>query len=210
MRAGGWWMIGLGVALTTAGCVPRPSATPKETVRAATAEDFAVVAVPVYRLVTSPALLDAPSRLVVVQVHITSTGPHSYSVAPGDLTVALPDGTHARIFDRARAGQLLRRTLLAEADMSYLLRPNHVAGGVGTYSASALTEMIERNLLADGIANPEQPLQGYVVIDTGQVMMSLDGASFEVIARRLGDDAPARYAYQLATAPYGAPATGTP
>ena len=34
--------------------------------------------------------------------------------------------------------------------------------------------------------------------------MSLDGASFEVIARRLGDDIPARYAYQLATAPYGA------
>jgi len=208
MRAGMWWTMCLGLALTAGGCIPRQTTTlSKAGVPAATAEDFNVVAVPVYRLVTSPALLDAPSRLQVVQLRIMSTGDHSYAVAPGDLTVALPDGTHARIFDRARAGELLRRTLLAEADMSYLLRLGHVPGGVGTYSAGALAEMIERNLLADGIFNPGQPLQGYVVIDTGQAMMSLDGASFEVIARRLGDDAPARYAYQLATAPYGT--TGT-
>lgn len=62
-------------------------------------------------------------------------------------------------------------------------------------------------MLGDGISNPGQPLQGYVVIDTGQALMSLDGASFEVIARRLGDDAPARYAYQVAIAPNGT--TGT-
>ena len=43
-----------------------------------------------------------------------------------------------------------------------------------------------------------------MVIDTGQALMSLDGASFEVVARRQGDDAPARYAYQFATAPSGA------
>jgi hypothetical protein len=194
-----WWTMCLGLALTAGGCIPRQPTTPKGGVPTATAEDFNVVAVPVYRLVTSPALLDAPSRLQVVQLRIVSTGDHSYTVAPGDLTVALPDGTHARIFDRARADELLRRTLLAEADMSYLLRPGHVPG--------ALAEMIERNLLAEGTFNPGRPLQGYVVIDTGQAMMSLDGASFEVIARRLGDDAPARYAYQLATAPYGA--TGT-
>jgi hypothetical protein len=44
-------------------------------------------------------------------------------------------------------------------------------------------------------------LQGYVVIDTGTALMSIEGASFEVVARRLGDDAPARYAYQLRPAP---------
>jgi hypothetical protein len=206
MRTGMWTMC-LGLALTT-GCVTRQSTTTSPgVVPAATAEDFSVVAVPVYRLVTSPAVLDSPSRLLVVQLRIVSTGEHSYTVAPGDLTVALPDGTHARIFDRARADELLRRTLLAEADMSYLLRPGHVPGGVGTFSAGALAEMIERNLLAEGTFSPGQPLQGYVVIDTGQAMMSLDGASFEVIARRVGDDAPARYAYQVATAPYGT--TGT-
>jgi hypothetical protein len=196
------WMMCLGLALTT-GCVTRQSTTTHGSIPAATAEDFNVVAVPVYRLVTSPAVLDSPSRLMVVQLRIVSTGEHSYTVAPGDLTVALPDGTHARIFDRARANELLHRTLLAEADMAYLLRPGHVPGGVGTFSAGALAEMVERNLLADGVFSPGQPLQGYVVIDTGQAMMSLDGASFEVIARRVGDDAPARYAYQVATAPYG-------
>lgn len=194
----------VGLALAIGGCVPRsqPAASPMGPVAAAT--DFTVVAVPAYRLVTGPSALDAPSRLLAVRVHIESTGQSSYVFAPGDLTIALPDGTHARIFDRARADELLRRTLLAEADMSYLLRPGHLPGGTGTYSSEALAAMVETNLLSDGIFGPGQPLQGYVVIDTGHALMSLDGASFEVIARRQGDDIPARYAYQLATAPYGA------
>ena len=210
MRAGMWMIaLGLGWVVAVGGCIPRQTTAPatSEPVRQATANDFTVVAVPVYRLVTGPAMLDAPSRLLVVQLRIVSTGDAGYAFAPGDLTVKLPDGTHARIFDRARADELLRRMLLAEADMNYLLRPDHVPGGVGQYSASALTAMIEQNMLGDGISNPGQPLQGYVVIDTGQALMSLDGASFEVIARRLGDDAPARYAYQVATAPNGG--TGT-
>ena len=52
-------------------------------------------------------------------------------------------------------------------------------------------------------------MQGYIVIDTGQPVMSLQGASFEVIARRVGDYAAARYAYQVVTTG-PAEATGTP
>ncbi len=193
-----------GLALTAAGCIVRPGTAPRPTGTPSAATDFTVVAVPVYRLVTSQGMLDAPSRILVVQVRIESTGQASYVFAPDDLTIALPDGTHARIFDHARADKLLRRTLIAEADMNYLLRPDHLPGGVGTYSASALAAMVETNLLSDGTFAPGQPLQGYVVIDTGQALMSLDGASFEVIARRQGDDLLARYAYQLATAPNGA------
>ncbi|MBX3026248.1 hypothetical protein KF840_15165 [bacterium] len=197
------WLVavGLAAALAIPGCLAREvtSARPGA-IPTASPEDFNAVALPVYRLVANPPLLDAPSRLLVVQLRITSTGDHSYTVTPGDLTVALPDGTHARIFDTARADQLLRRTHLAEADMSYLLRANHVPGGIATYSSDALAQMVGSNLLAEGTVAPGQPLQGYIVIDTGQPMLSLDGASFEVIARRVGDYAPARYAYQVATA----------
>lgn len=183
------------------GCIVREATSTRPgAIPTASPDDFSAVALPVYRLVASSALLDAPSRLLVVQLRIMSTGDHSYTFTPGDLTVALPDGTHARIFDTARADQLLRRTHLAEADMSYLLRPNHVPGGVATYSSEALARMVESNLLAEGTVAPGQPLQGYIVIDTGQPMLSLDGTSFEVIARRVGDFAPARYAYQVATA----------
>lgn len=144
MRVGMWTIaLGLGLALAAGGCIPRQTAQPTGgAIPQATAGDFSVVAVPVYRLVTSPALLDAPSRLMVVQVRIVSTGNSGYAFTPGDLTVKLPDGTHARIFDRARADELLRRTFLAEADMNYLLRPDHLPGGVGEYSPSALVAMI--------------------------------------------------------------------
>jgi hypothetical protein len=201
--------VGLGVVLFLTGCAwlereaPRPSGD-----QVAAATDFQVVAIPVYRLVASPGLLDLPSRLLVVQLRIEGTGDASYTFSPGDLTVALPDGTRARLFDPARVDEVLQRTLIAEADMSYLMRPGHLPGGIGKFSAAAVAEMIARNLLGPGTFGPGQPLQGYVVIDTGEALLSLDGASFEVIARRQGDDAPARYAYQFAAAPTGA--TGTP
>jgi hypothetical protein len=203
-------MVGVGMMLAVAGCIPRKTAvhTPAA-IPATTTHAFTAVAVPVYRLVANSALLDAPSRLLVVQLRVMSSGDDSYTVTPGDLTVALPDGTHARVFDNVRASELLRRTMVADADMSYLLRPNHLPGGVGDYSSLALAQMIQTNLLADGTAAPGQPVQGYIVIDTGQAVMSLQGASFEVIARRVGDYAAARYAYQVATTG-PAEATGTP
>lgn len=203
------WALCLGVVLSLTGCAwLDPEAPPRGGEQVATATDFRVVAIPVYRLVASPGLLDLPSRLLVMQVRIEGTGDASYTFSPGDLTIALPDGTRARIFDPARVNELMQRTVFAEADMSYLLRPGHIPGGVGTFSSAALAEMVERNLLGRGSFGPGRPLQGYMVIDTGQALLSLDGASFEVIARRQGDDAPARYAYQFATAPSGA--TGTP
>lgn len=159
--------------------------------------DFTVSALPVYRLVSSPALADSPSRLLVVSLRLEGTGEASYAYTSSDLHVILPGGSRARVFDRARALELLRRTTIAEADMTYLLRPDHQAGGIGEFTRSAVADMVAANLLADGPFAAGRPLQGYVVIDTGTALMSIEGASFEVVARRLGDDAPARYAYQL-------------
>jgi hypothetical protein len=208
----------LGLILVSNGCIPRRTATTAPPAApataagappaAATVSAFTAVAVPRYRLVAAPALLDAPSRLVVVQLRMEATGDQRYTVSAGDVTIALPDGTHARIFDRARAGELLRRAILADADMAYRQRPDHVPGGIDAYSSAAFSEMVRNNLLGEGTVSSGQPVQGYVVIDTGQALTSLDGTSFEVIARRVGDYAPARYAYQYATA--GAATTGTP
>lgn len=199
----------LGLALSLASCSWLDRGTPERSGdQAAAAADFHVVAIPVYRLVASPGLLDLPSRLLVVQVRIEGTGDARYTFSPADLTVTLPDGTRARIFDSARGQELLQRTLVAEADMSYLMRPDHVPGGVGRYSSTALAEMIARNLLGPGSFGPDQALQGYVLIDTGQMLLTLEGTSFEVVARRQGDDAPTRFAYQFAAAAPGA--SGTP
>jgi hypothetical protein len=207
----GWWVVGLCLATLCGACLRPDSRRPGPGIgpgSIASATDFSLVALPVYRLVASPGLLDSPSRLLAVQVRIEGSGSASYSFAPDDLSIALPDGSQARIFDSARAALLLQRALLADADMSYLLRPDHLPGGLGTFSAGALSSMVQQNLLAPGTFGPGQALQGYVIIDTGQPMMTLDGASFAVVARRIGDDAPARYAYQLATAPQAE--TGTP
>jgi len=159
--------------------------------------DFTVRALPVYRLVSSPMLVDAPSRLLVVSLRLEGTGDASYAVTAGDLHVLMPDGTSARVFDRPRALELLRRAIIAEADMSYLLRPGHHPGGISEFARSAVADMVAGNLLDAGAFAPGRPLQGYVVIDTGVALMSIEGTSFEVVARRLGDDAPARYAYHL-------------
>lgn len=167
---------------------------------------FFVAAVPVYRLATSQYLLDVPSRLLVLQVRVESTGQDSFTARLQDLGIVLADGTPARVFDTARARVLLRRTLLGEADLAYTAQPDHLPGGVSAFSRAALRDMVAENLLEGGSFGPGQPLQGYVVIDTGQPLTALDGAAFELVARRLGDDMPARYARQLgpAAAPAGA------
>lgn len=200
----GVWVTGIGLAVLAAACV-RPDGRPPGPGAIAQATDFTLVALPVYRLVASPGLLDSPSRLLAVQVRLEAVDGASYAVAPDDLSIALPDGTQARIFDRPRATQLLQRALIADADMSYLLRPDHLPGGLGTFAASALSSMLQENLLGPGTFGAGQPLQGYVVIDTGQPMMSLDGASFSVVAHRVGDDLPTRYAFQLAPGAAGTP-----
>ena len=178
-----------GLALTAAGCIvsARNSAAVPQARRAATASRL-------HRrrgAGLSPGHQPGPARRPVAAPR--RPGAHrehrrgSYAFAPR-TSPSCCRTARTRASSIAPAPRALRRTLLAEADMSYLLRPDHVPGGVGTYSASALAEMVETNLLGDGIFDPGQPLQGYVVVDTGQALMSLDGASFEVIARRLGDD----------------------
>ncbi|MDX2168806.1 MAG: hypothetical protein SF182_17165 [Deltaproteobacteria bacterium] len=162
--------------------------------------EFTTHALPVYRLATSEVLVDSPSRLVVFQVRLEG-GDSSYAFTPRDLTIALPDGTQAVIFDQARAVELLRRTTIANADFSYLQRDGHVPGGIAPYSRQPIAEMVASRLLSEGSFGAGEALQGYVVADVGTARMSLDGTVVEVTARRLPDAAPTRATFVLATAP---------
>jgi len=208
MRRGMTWRLGILAAIAlvltsglgATGCfrrVRRPAATSA----AAAPSDFTAHALPIYRLVTSEVLIDSPSRLLVLQVRLESLGPTTYAFAPQDLRIALPDGSQARVFDRPRAIELLRRTAIADADFNYLLRDDHVPGGIAPYSRQPIADLVGSRLLAEGVFGAGQALQGYAVIDIGSARMSLDGTVVEVTAHRLTDSVPSRSTYQLATSP---------
>jgi len=187
---------------TLPGWLSRSTPTPSgQTTPADGASGLTVTALPVYRLVTSPALADSPSRLFVIQVRL-ATSDLALSVTPDDLTLVLPNGQSGRIFDRARSLELLRRTTLADADLSYLLRNGgHAPGGLNEYARAPLRDMVAGNLLTEGAFTADQPMEGFAVVDTGVTLLSLDGASLEVVAHRLRDAQPARAAYQFTSTP---------
>lgn len=194
-------MAGIGAALlvwSTACVLSHPTAPPAG---GEAPVDFTASVAPVFRLIINPVLIDSPSRLLVVRLMLATTGQSYYAFALTDLSIAPPGGTRARVFDPPRARELLRRTTLAEADMSYLTQDGYVAGGLSSDVRDALDAMVRNDLLDTGTFGPGQALEGYVVIDTEQSLMSLDGAAVEVLARRVGDDVTARYAAQVASAP---------
>lgn len=192
--------VGLGlVALAPLACVPRdvpsqPAAAPQAP------PAFTVTALPVYRLAANRALLDAPSRLLVVDVRLSTIDEAPLQFFPEDLSVALPGGGRGIVFDPARAHVLLSRTLLAEADLGYLQRADPQPGGIPAAVRPQLAAMVGQHLLGSGTFAAGSALRGYVVIDTVVPLRSLDGAAVEVVARRLDDAAPARYAYQFTAA----------
>ncbi len=202
--------VALGAVLTSAAGCALPdffSRTPPTPIAQMTEEanpsaDLTVTALPVYRLVTSPALADAPSRLLVIQVRLSSAGGGALSVTPENVALVLPNGERGRVFDRGRAMELVRRSTLADADLSYLRRDgDHLPGGLSEEARSPLSDMVVSNLLTEGAFTSEQAMQGFVVVDTGVPLVSLDGASIEAVAYRLRDAAPARGAYQFAVPP---------
>jgi hypothetical protein len=179
----------------------QPTAAAQPAPQAAGWDDFIVSAYPAYRLVASPWLADSPSRLLVLQLRLNASGPGALSVTPDDVQLVLANGEHGRIFDRVRANELLRRATLADADLSYLQRAGHPPGGLDEAAQLQLTDMIGRNLLTEGAFTADQGLQGFVVVDTGAPLSSLDGVAVEVTAYRLSNSAPARGAYRFASAP---------
>lgn len=180
-----------------------PTTPPGQTPGQADApSSLSVTAVPGYRLVVSPTAVDSPSRLLVIQVELSTTDDRALSVTLDDLALVLPTGERRSVFDRGRAMELVRRATLADADLSYLLRSDgHPPGGLSEYARPQLTDMVMSNLLTDRAFTSEHGMRGFVVVDTGVPLMSLDGASIEVTAYHLSGSTPVRGVYQFATAP---------
>lgn len=186
----------------------RATPTPLPTPVAVIPGGLVVTALPVYRLVANPLLLDAPSRLLVLQVRVGTILDRPLSVTPDDIVLVLANGQRGRVFDRGRALELLHRTTLAEADLAYLQHPeSYVSGGLPDSAREGLAEMLMSNLFSEGAFTNEYPAQGYVVVDTSIPLASLQGTALEVIAYRLSDSAPAQGTYQFAAAPTASPAT---
>jgi hypothetical protein len=175
---------------------------PAPSSRAAQAEapgGFTVMALPAYRLLVAPAPDDLPSRLLVIRLQLSTTDEHALSVALDDIAIVLPSGERRPIFDRGRAMELVRRTTLADAEHPYApANGEHSPGRLSEFARLQLTDMVLENLLTDGVVNSEQPMQGFVVVDTGVPLMSLDGASIDVTAYRVSDASPANAAYHFA------------
>ena len=180
---------------------PPPTAPPSGP--PAEAGELSVSALPVYRLIVTPMLIDAPSRLLVLQVRFASSADRAMSLSPEDAVLILPSGERGRVFDRGRALELLRRTTLADADLGYMQRPDSYRPG-GLDPSAQLNETVMANLLIDGVYAGGQSVQGYVVVDTATPLASLQGTTLELYAYRLSDSQPARGSYQ-----FGTPAAAT-
>lgn len=166
------------------------------------ATGLSLVALPVYRLVAVPVLLDSPSRLLAIEMRLSAGEGRALSVNAGDIALVLPNGENAQVFDRARAIELLRRTQLADADFSYLNGDGpHPPGGLSEQTRPYLAGQVADSLLGDTAYGSSGVVQGFIVVDTGTPRFTLDGASLEVVAYRIGDAAPARAAYTFAPAP---------
>ncbi len=167
--------------------------------------ELSVTARPAYRLAISPGGADAPSRLLVLQVRLATSDDTALSVAPEDIALTLPNGEPGRVFDQARAVEVLHRTILADADLSYLQRGSaHPPGGLDDGTRSGLVDIILGNLLSAQAFAGGQGAQGFVVVDTQVPLTSLDGASLQVVAYRLRDAAPVTAPYQFTSAPAAA------
>jgi hypothetical protein len=172
-----------------------PAATPAA---APASSIYSISALARYRLVASPEVFDVPSRLLVVQLYLTTNTGETLRFTPEEVVITLPRGDRARVFDQARATELLERTILAEADPTYLApgepRP---AGGIDEYNRPQLTESVRQNLLAASSFNAASALNGYIIVDTGEPPTNLDGTAMEVVVHRVEDTTPVRKEFRF-------------
>jgi hypothetical protein len=160
-----------------------------------------VSVVPAYRLILSPHLADAPSRLLVLHARLEALNDETLRLSPGDVTLRLPDGSPGKVFDPPRAIELLRRTDIGAADLSYVGREaGFRPGGLPQAAKPAIKEEITTNLLYAGDFDRRQPIDGYLVVDTEAPLADLDGVVLEIVASRVDDTTALRYTYRFAHA----------
>lgn len=191
-----------------AGCALLPWARrgvePAEELTVTTAEvapSIFVTAVPSYRLIVSPQLADAPSRLMAVHARVETYSEPPLHFSPLGVWIRLPDGTRGRAFDRPRAIEILERAELGAADLSYLAQRNgrRRPGGLPNAVKSALKHQLKQSLLGEIDFSRDRPAEGYLIVDVRRPVASLEAALLEVEATRISDALPARAEYEFPT-----------
>jgi len=165
------------------------------------APSVSVTAIPSYRLIVSPRLADAPSRLLAVHARIETYSEQPLHFSPLGVRLRLPDGTTGRAFDRPRATEVLERADLGAADLSYMAQRNarRPPGGLYERVKGPLKNQLEQSLLGEVDFSRDQPLEGYLIVDAGRPVASLNGALLEVEATRISDALPVRDQYEFST-----------
>ena len=192
-------LVGAGGCAPAAGYRADVSATKPTTVtQAPKAPSIRITARPSYRLIVKPQESDAPTRLVVLYVRIkpASDGPLRFS--PSNVRVSLPDGTSAAVFDHARAEVLLERLNLGVGNLAYVTNGSrrYPPGGLGRRSEKRFRAMVIDRLLDAAEFGAAEPLEGFLVVDMGHPLASLDGVVLEVRADRDGQS-PLRDTYRF-------------
>ncbi len=156
-------------------------------------------AIPSYRLIVSPRLADAPSRLMAVHARFETYSEQPLHFSPLGVRLRLPDGTSGRAFDRPRAIEILERAELGAADLSYLAQRNgrRPPGGLYEAAKSVLKNQLKQSLLGEVDFSRDRPIEGYLIVDVGRPVASLEGALLEIEATRISDAIPARGQYAL-------------
>jgi hypothetical protein len=192
------------VLLGLAGCTTasQPPPIPQPVVMVDTPSGLTLGAVPAYRLAASPSQADYPSRLLVLNIRLGTTLEGALNVGPENIALLLPNGEQGRVFDRARAIELLHRGTLADVSLAYVKQDGgYPPGGLSDDVRLQLTDTVASRLFADSVFIAGQTLEGFIVVDTGVPFASLNGGSLQVTAYRLRDATPAQAVYPFAAVP---------
>jgi hypothetical protein len=181
------------LAIALGGCSlwpPAPGTVKPAGVAAAEQPQLVLSANHIYRLIVGPRWADSPSRLLVVYARVQNAGDQSIAFRPEEMRLQLADGESGRVFDRARAAELLRRTNFGEAEPP-------TGGTRMVWSEAALDEQVLHSLIDATNLSPGQVMEGFLIVDVGRPVASLEGAALEVVGTRSGDMAPVRDTYRF-------------
>lgn len=161
----------------------RPAPTPRTSIPAPRIQARAH---PAFRLVIPPRPIHAPTRLVVVFVHIENIDDVSLLIRPDLIRLELPDGSTRFALDKPRAVEILKRSLLARFEPA---RP-HDSGRSGSGLTKADQRRWERRFREELLSNtrlgPGEAVEGFVIVDTTRTFVTLDDTVVQAIAEPVG------------------------
>jgi hypothetical protein len=152
-----------------------------------------------YRLIISPKLCDAPSRLWAIHARVETFDETPLRIGRDGAQLILADGTRARPLDQPRVVALLKRTEVGAGDITYAHQgaSRHATGGLPDREKDKVRSEILATPFVAGELTRSHPLEGYIVVDAKDELASLEGAVLEVVATRLDDGTFVRRTYRF-------------